>query len=126
MPTYEYRCYDCQKRVSVYQTYEDYGRVSVACPVCGGSNLERLISRVRVAKSEDSQLDDLADPGAWGDIDENDPKSMARMMRKMGQEMGEDMPPEFGEVVDRLESGQSPQEIEESMPDLGGSDDLDF
>jgi hypothetical protein len=31
------------------------------------------------------------------------------------------MPPEFDEVIDRLESGQSPEEIEESMPDLGDS-----
>ena len=36
----------------------------------------------------------------------------------MSGELGEDMPPEFGEVIDRLEAGQSPEEIEESMPDL--------
>ena len=36
----------------------------------------------------------------------------------MSQEMGEEMPPEFDEVIDRLESGQSPEEIEESMPEL--------
>jgi hypothetical protein len=34
--------------------------------------------------------------------------------------MGEDMGPEFDEVIDRLESGQSPEEIEEAVPDLGG------
>ncbi len=127
MPTYDYGCRDCRKRVSIYQTYEEYGEVDVACPSCGGHDLKRLINRVRIAKSEESRLDDLSDPSAWGDIDENDPKSMARMMRKMGQEMGEDVPPEFDEVVDRLESGQSPDEIEQSMPDLGGgADDLDF
>jgi len=54
------------------------------------------------------------------DLDENDPKSIARWMRKMGTEAGEEMPAEFGEVVDRLESGQSPEEIEEAMPDLTG------
>ena len=43
-----------------------------------------------------------------------------RMMRKMGKEMGEDLPPEFDEVVDRLESGQSPDDIEKAIPDLGG------
>ena len=32
---------------------------------------------------------------------------------------GEDLPPEFNEVVDRLEKGQSPEEIEKSIPDLG-------
>jgi hypothetical protein len=45
---------------------------------------------------------------------------MGRMMRKMGREMGEELPPEFDEVVDRLESGQSPEEIESALPDLGG------
>ena len=40
-------------------------------------------------------------------------------MRKMGKEMGEDLPPEFDDVVDRLESGQSPEDIEKAIPDLG-------
>ena len=53
-------------------------------------------------------------------MDENDPRSMARMMRRMGSEMGEDLPEEFDDVVDRLEAGQSPEEIEKDLPDLGG------
>jgi len=73
-----------------------------------------------VVRSEESRLDDLADPSSLAGLDENDPKSMARWMRKMSQEMGEDLGPEFGEVIDRLESGQSPEEIEEAIPDLGG------
>ena len=44
------------------------------------------------------------------------------MMRKMGKEMGEELPPEFDDVVDRLESGQSPEEIESALPDLGAGD----
>jgi hypothetical protein len=63
-------------------------------------------------------------------LDEDDPRALARMMRKMGDELGEDMDPEFDEVLDRLESGQSPEEIEKTMPDLadggGGDADLDF
>ena len=51
---------------------------------------------------------------------EDDPKAMGQMMRKMGKEMGEDLPPEFDEVVGRLESGQSPEDIEKAIPDLGG------
>ena len=52
---------------------------------------------------------------------------MARMMRKMGQEMGEEMPGEFDEVVDRLESGEDPDSIENSLPDQGqGGGDEDF
>jgi putative FmdB family regulatory protein len=127
MPLYDYRCRDCGKRVSVYQSYADYGREEVECPNCGSDQLSRLIGRVRIAKSEEARLDDLSDPGAWGDIDENDPKAMAKMMRKMGREMGEEVPPEFDEVVDRLEAGQSPEEIEGSLPDLGGgADDFDL
>jgi putative FmdB family regulatory protein len=129
MPTYDYRCQDCRKRSAVYQSYADYGRQPVACPHCGGQKMKRLISRVRVLRSEESRLDSLSDPSEWGDVDENDPRSMARAMRRMGQEMGEDMPPEFDEVVDRLEEGEDPEAIEKSMPDLGGpagGDDLDF
>ena len=40
-------------------------------------------------------------------------------MRKMGREMGEDLPPEFDDVVDRLRVGPEPEDIEKSIPDLG-------
>ena len=40
-------------------------------------------------------------------------------MRKMGQETGEELGPEFDEVVDRLEAGESPDEVEKALPDLG-------
>ncbi len=125
MPTYEYRCLDCRRRVAIYQTYEEYGRLPVVCPQCGGGRLERRIGRVRFARSEESRLDTLADPGDWGDVDENDPRSVARMMRRMGSEMGEDMPAEFDEVVDRLDAGESPEEIEKDIPDLGGGGGTD-
>jgi putative FmdB family regulatory protein len=130
MPVYEYRCKDCRHRVAVFQSYSDYGKIQPACPDCGGPNLERLISRVRVARSEESRLDSLSDPTAWGDVDEKDPRSMAKMMRRMGSELGEEMGPEFNETVDRLEAGEDPAEIEKSLPgggeaDAGGLDDLD-
>jgi putative FmdB family regulatory protein len=123
MPNYDYRCLDCQTRSSIFQSYADYGVKPVKCPACGSSNLKRLIGRVRIAKSEDRRLDDMSDPSFFGDVDENDPKSLARAMKKMGQEMGEDLPPEFDEITDRLESGEDPESIEQSMPDLGGGDD---
>jgi len=124
MPTYEYRCSNCGRRVSIFQTFKEYGEEPVHCPKCGGENLTRLISRVRVLRSEESRLDSIADPSAWNGFDENDPQAMARMMRKMGNEMGEEMPPEFDEVVDRLESGENPEDIERDMPDLGGGTEL--
>jgi putative FmdB family regulatory protein len=119
MPFYDYRCQDCKNRVSLQQSYADYGVKPVSCPVCGSKALTRLINRVRIAKSEDRRLDDMADPSFFGDVDENDPKSLARAMKKMGREMGEDLPPEFNEITDRLESGEDPESIEQSMPELG-------
>lgn len=66
-------------------------------------------------------MESMADDFSGFEGMEDDPKQMARMMKKMGKEMGEELPPEFNEVVDRLESGQSPDEIESAIPDLGGS-----
>ena len=76
-------------------------------------------------RSEESRLESMADPSGWGDIDENDPKSMARMMKKLGTEMGEDLGPEFSEVVDRLEAGEDPESIESSLAPSGGESDTD-
>ena len=121
MPIYEYRCGNCNRRVSIFfRSFSDTSKDS-QCPNCGSTNLTRLVSRVGTVKSEEARLDALSDPSSFGDVDENDPKSMARFMRKMGDQMGgEDLGPEFGEMVDRLEAGENPEEIEKSMPGLGG------
>ncbi len=119
MPAYDYRCKNCQKRVIIHQTYEQYGVEDVVCPNCSSREIERLIGRVRFSRSEESRMESLDDTRNWDEFDESDPKSMARMMRKMSSELGEEMPPEFDEVIDRLDSGESPEDIEKSMPDLG-------
>ena len=120
MPIYEYRCQDCRRRVSILlRSFGEAETATPQCPRCGSSNLTRLISRVAVLRSEESRLDAMADPSSLGDLDENDPKSVARWMRRMSGELGEDMGDDFDEVVDRLEAGENPEEIEASMPDLG-------
>ena len=64
VPVYEYRCHDCKRRVSIFwRTFSDVDTESIACPRCSGTNLTRLISRVRMVRSEESRLDNLADPG---------------------------------------------------------------
>ncbi len=122
MPVYEYRCLECRWRFSVFwRTFSDVKSGKTTCPRCGVENTQRLVSRVRVLRSEENRLDDMADPSAWGDFDENDPKSMGRMMRKMVNEMGDeagDLGSEFEEVVGRLESGQDPEQIEKEVPGL--------
>jgi putative FmdB family regulatory protein len=123
MPLYEYRCLDCKRRFEIFMTYTEYGTRQVTCPHCQSENIQRRIGRIRVARSEESRLDSMADPSALAGL-EDDPKSLGRMMRQMSQELGEDMGPEMDEVIHRLEAGQSPDEIEASMPDLandGGS-----
>ena len=119
MPNYQYMCIECQKRFEVYLTYDEYETHPVGCPNCSSKNVQRLIGRVRFARSEESRMEDLADPSALAGL-EDDPQAMGQMMRKMSGEMGEDMGPEFDEVIDRLESGHSPEEIEEAVPDFGG------
>jgi putative FmdB family regulatory protein len=121
MPTYEYRCDKCRRR-NAFSVRGFNPPESPNCAFCGSDQMHRIISRVAILRSEESRLEAMADPSSFGDLDENDPKSMARMMRKMGSEMGEDLPPEFGEMVSRLESGESPEAIEQSMGDMGMGD----
>jgi putative FmdB family regulatory protein len=125
MPIYEYRCQDCGRKLSVF--WRSRSDVKTPhCRRCGSENMTRLVSRVRVIRSEESRMDDLADDAALADLDENDPRSLGRWMRKMSREMGEDLGPEFNEIVGRLEAGEDPEEIEESMPELGDMGGSDF
>lgn len=126
MPIYEYRCGDCRRPVSLYfQTFSGAANAGPpTCTHCGSTNLARLVSRVFQVKSEDQRLDDLADPSSFGDLDENDPKSVARWARKLGGEMGEDLGEDWSEMVDRLEAGEDlGEEMPESMGAGAGLDD---
>ena len=116
MPIYEYRCADCGKRPSIFFASLSTVESSPACPNCGSRKLTRLISRTAQVLSEDSRLERLSDSADLSGVDENDPKSMARWAKKMGQEMGGD---ELGEDFD-----QAIDEMGESGPDGGPGDDL--
>ncbi len=110
MPIYEFECRRCHMKTTALVLSR--ARVAeVRCRACGGADLEKLYSRFASPKSEDARLESLADPSAMGDIDENDPRSVARLMKKMGREMGED----FGEDLD--------QAIEEEMGGGGEAGD---
>jgi hypothetical protein len=71
--------------------------------------MSRVLSRVKVIRSEESRMESLADPSKWGDLDEKDPKTMAKWMKRMGKELGEDM----GEDVDQM--------VEEAIGEERGS-----
>ena len=127
MPIYEYRCQDCKRRVSIFwRTFTEAEEGAPVCPRCDGTDLTRLVSRVRLVRSEESRLDDMADLSDLPNFDESDPRSLGRWMRKMSAETGEDLGPEFEEVVGRLEAGENPEEIEKTMPELMGEGGEDF
>src|SRR5512136_2035725 len=121
MPIYEYRCTDCRKKVSVFfRSFSAVDQEQARCPICHGTRLTRLVSKVRVIRGASSaSSEDGFDDSALADLNENDPKSLGRMMRRMADETGEDLGPEFGEVITLLEKGEDPEAIEQSMPELG-------
>ena len=118
-----------QRRVSVlYRSLAQVDHSKALCTRCGSAKLTRLMSRVRVLRGADASDSAL---GPQGDVDgallgemenlnENDPRALGRFMRKMAAETGEDLGPEFGEVIGRLEKGEDPERIESEMGDLMG------
>ncbi|MDP1715144.1 MAG: zinc ribbon domain-containing protein [Anaerolineales bacterium] len=119
MPTYDFICNACQQRFDQFMTFNEYGNKAVNCTHCGSDKVRRRMTNVRIAKTDEGRLESMADDFSGFEGLEDDPKALGQMMRKMGGEMGEDLPAEFDEVVDRLEAGQSPAEIESVLPDLG-------
>ena len=122
MPIYEYRCNQCRKKVSIL-TLRISEKVDERCEHCGSTNLTRLLSRFATARSEESRLDSLADPSNLAGLDEKDPRSMARWMRKMGKELGEDGGEDFEQMVDEMEAGGDDGGADPA-DDAGGEDDL--
>ncbi len=106
-------------------TFSEYGNKPVNCAHCGSNEVRRRMTKVRIARSDESRLESMANDFPGMESLEDDPKSLGQMMRKLGSETGGDLPPEFDEVVDRLEAGQSPEEIESVLPDLGIDDSSD-
>jgi len=131
MPIYEYRCGACQRRSSLYyQTFSAAERAEPHCEHCGSADVARLVSRVAILKSEESRLEDLAGDSALANVDESDPRSIARWARRMGEQMGEDVGDDFREMVDQLEAGEMPDDAPSpggfesggGLGDLGGMD----
>jgi len=113
MPIYEYACQDCHRKSAVL-VLNPRGLSEATCQHCGSSKLERLLSRFAAPKSEEARLESFADPANLGEIDENDPRSVARVMKKMGQEIGEN--------VDDIEAMMEQADAGEGVPD--GTDGL--
>jgi len=61
------------------------------------------------------------DPTIAG-LNEEDPRAMARAIRRMADQMGEELEPDMVEALTRLESGEDPENIEKELADAGYSD----
>ena len=121
MPIYEYECEKCHRRTSVLTTRVSE-KVEPVYRHCGGKRLSRLMSRFAMPRSEEARLDALADPSSFGDFDENDPKSVARVMRKLVKEMGDDemSAADMDEAIEEIEKGGDSGDDDSG----GGGDDL--
>ena len=104
MPLYEYRCLDCNKRNTIL-VLRPVNQAPAGCPHCKSARVERILSRFATPKSEEARLEDLANPSNLAGLDENDPKSMSRFMKTMGEEMGEDLGDDVLEAMESDETG---------------------
>ncbi len=140
MPIYEYSCDGCGK-VSSFLVRSVEAHRTPSCPKCGTKGMSRVFSRFATGpkSSGSSRAASMGLPGEGGGmdegpgggnepdlsalegIDENDPRSLGRVLRKMAEESGEKMDPEMDEACRRLEAGEDPEAIEEAMGEaLGG------
>lgn len=150
MPIYEYACPQCRRIFSFLSQRLTPDRTPT-CPKCGGTNLRKEISRFAMLKGtpepsaappdnagamDGPDFDDPRVAKAMAEmerdmdhLDENNPRHMAHMLRKMKDIMpSEASTPEMEAALRRLEAGEDPEKIEEDMGDvfgtmMGGDDD---
>jgi putative FmdB family regulatory protein len=141
MPIYEFACPKCRKIFSFLSKRINPDRLPV-CPKCGNKKLSKQLSRFAMsrkvaepaAKTGDTDgppMPDFDDPRMerammemerdMEHLDENNPKHMAHMMRKMKDLMpAGTMPKELDVAIKRLEAGEDPEKIEVDMGDVLG------
>ena len=116
MPVYEYRCQNknCRRKVSVLvKGFSGAGEVT--CNFCGSKDLTRLFSTfARLRTDQDVYGDILDDPVLVNRMMNNDPTAMVEWSRRMGGTEGEKLP-EYQEMVERLERGESYESVVPEM-----------
>ncbi len=151
MPIYEFACPRCRRIFSFLSRRLEPDH-SPVCPKCGDKNLVKQVSRFsapRGAKEPAApgpeteeggppmpDLDDARVQRAMGDLerdlehlDENNPRHLAHMMRRMKEILpASETPKELDVAIKRLEAGEDPEKIEEDMGDvlgdlMGGAED---
>jgi len=132
MPIYEFYCADCH-RIFSFLARGSAAAKKPACPRCGKRGLVRQASRFAVSRGrpepagEADGLDGLDESrleqamasmsGDLDKLDQDDPRQMASLMRKLYSASGLALGPSMDEAIRRLEAGDDPDEIEEEMGD---------
>ncbi len=99
MPIYEYYCSVCKRQSSflLLRATED---IDPYCKNCGNREVKRIMSRVAVIKSDEKRMESLLDPSKFSDLDENDPASIERIVKRMGHELGDELGEGFEESME--------------------------
>ncbi len=106
MPIYEYWCEEC-KKTSSFLLLRATEEVTPYCKTCGNKNVKRRVSRVSLPRGEEGMMEKLLDPSRFSDLDENNPSSIERTVRRMGKELGGDFEESLEET---LSGGAIPEE----------------
>ena len=111
MPIYEYYCDRC-KKVSSFLLLRATEEIEPYCKSCNAKDVRRILSRVSVLKSEESRMESLLDPSKLSGLDENDPRSVEKLMKRMGRELGDELGEGFEQEMEEAmtESESTPQE----------------
>src|SRR3989449_9720266 len=141
MPIYEFACPKCRRIFNFLSKRMNPDRPPT-CPKCGNKKMVKQMSRFAMTKglkepaartddTGDEPTPDIDDPRVMQamselerdmeHMDENNPKHMAHMMRKMKDLMPPGtVPKELDVAIKRLEAGEDPGKIEEGMGDVVG------
>src|SRR5262245_53202226 len=141
MPIYEFACPKCRRIYSFLSKRLNPAR-SPTCPKCGNTNLIKQVSSFAMIKGvAEPKADTVADAGPplpdiddarmervmadlerdMDHLDENNPRHVAHMMKKMKEIMPPGaVPKELDIAIKRLEKGEDPEKIEEDMGDILG------
>ena len=137
MPIYEFYCSDCNTIFNFFSSRVNTEKRPI-CPKCDHGPLKRIMSQFAVlkgAKKEDDMgmpdLDESKLEKAMsvlereaGNINEDDPKQAADLMRKLCHMTGINMGSSMEEALQRMEAGEDPEKIEEEMGNLLDGDDF--
>ena len=142
MPIYEYSFPKCRVIFNFLSKRVNQEGLP-KCPKCGNKRMTKQMSRFAMtrglkepaakndAEGAESAMPDFEDPRVerammelerdMEHMDENNPKHMAHMMKKMKDLMPPGAAPkELDIAIKRLEAGEDPEKIEEDMGDLLG------